>query len=255
MGKTLVASGWYMSCPTNRPPQHWPARCLVVASAFVRRTVSAWPVPRAGGDVDRVTPLPKSTLATQVPSAVPAALLQALPKPADFGSGRTFDTNSLGSDDFVEDVLRGDYPSACVWADPAKAGIEVRSATQVVSGGFIGPSNAESSVSIALDSPATTAARFAYLHRIADKCHSIQVQREGHKATKTVTLTAGPPTGGDESILFASHTDDSFFVDLQTTCSRAGGLAVCITWFTGDNHPSDSAVVAVFDRARQALHQ
>jgi hypothetical protein len=199
---------------------------------------------------ERVEPLPRSTLSPETPPVTELQLLDALPKPADFGPGWTFDVESVGDEDFYENYLQGVYPSHCDWADPDQAEIDTARSAQTVSASLLSPDSHSVRVIVAVDSPAKAADRFAFLRRAHDRCSSIEYKQEGHEITRELEVLPDPEATADESMA-ASFRDEGGLLDYhgKSAYARAGGVVICID---GEDFP-DTALAATLARARDVL--
>jgi hypothetical protein len=140
----------------------------------------AIPAACGSGEEQPVEPLPRSTLSTAVPTVDQLDHIDALPKPADFGPGWTFETDSIGKDDYFFGFANGVYARNCRHADPSLVKLSTNASSYVVTGQYM-PSGGSSGteVTVAVDAPAKQADRIAVIRRAYGKCEELRVDRKG----------------------------------------------------------------------------
>jgi hypothetical protein len=181
-----------------------------------------------------------STLSRAVPSVSPFELAGALPAPADFGPGWTFDTTSLGNTDYFQEFLLNSLLGDCKGASPKDQGIAV-SFEQAVSGSLNAPQPPGYVwVRIAVDSPAASADKMALMRADFTHCPTSRIPPAGAGGTETyVLLPPMPEVRADDSfaVRITSHLPGAVTTDEVETWAyaRVGGLVVAVVGLEGVN--------------------
>jgi len=181
-----------------------------------------------------------STLSRAVPSISSFELAGALPAPADFGAGWTFDTTSPGNLDYFEEFLLNGLLGDCQGASPKGQGIAVSSA-RAVSGSFKAPRPPGYMwARLAIDSPAVSADRMALMRADFTHCPTSKTSLSGVGATESyVVLPQMPGVRADDSFAarITVHFPDPGDSDEVETWAyaRVGGLVVALAGLDGVN--------------------
>jgi len=205
----------------------------------------------AGCGDEPVEPLPRSTLSAAVPKISELSLLNALPKPADFGPEWTFDTDSTGHDDYFFTFANGVYARNCKHADPSRINLPSNASEHVITGRFRASAlDKVVSVTITVDAPAEQADRIAFVRRAFDKCQELTVRDGGDDAAYHSTVTTLEVTRAGQAFhIRVKYEKGEEKAELNLTYARAGALVAVI-----EGAPDVSAVMpAVIARAADAL--
>lgn len=185
-----------------------------------------------------VGPLPRSTLPDVLPSISAADLINAFPSPHDLGSGFTFETNSLGSEDYFVDYSQSAIASRCAYGDPHDShipGLSSPRSPMSISGSFDAPDGDAILVMITVDTPAKSADRLALIRRAFANCGPMDLTEDGEGYTESYDLLPAPAAGADEH-LAVRLTDTFLSASLasqgpqisEAAFARVGGVVVTI---------------------------
>ena len=186
-----------------------------------------------------VGPVPRSTLPDVLPSVSAFDLIKAFPSPHDLGPGWTFDTGSLGSEDYFVDYSQSDIAHQCAYGRPNSShipGLSNPQSPMSISGGFT-PSSGGTGVLviITVDTPAKSADRLALMRRAYANCGTVNVTRDGVGFTEIFTPLPTPAADADErlavrlAITETSSSDASQGTqDEEAAFARVGGVVVAI---------------------------
>ena len=186
-----------------------------------------------------VGPVPRSTLPDVLPSISAFDLIKAFPSPHDLGPGWTFDTNSLGSEDYFVDYNQSDIAHHCAYGDPNSSripGLSNPRSPMSISGGFT-PSSGSAGITviITVDTPAKSADRLAFMRRAYANCGTVNLTKDGDGYTEIYALLPTPAASADERLAAhlvvtpTSSSDAGQGTQTQDAAfARVGGVVVAI---------------------------
>ncbi|TDD22658.1 hypothetical protein E1287_39630 [Actinomadura sp. KC06] len=202
-----------------------------------------------GGGVDPIT---RSTLSNAVPPVSPLRLVDALPEPADFGSGWRHETGSLGKQDYYDSFAGQVLVHTCEGANPEKAGIPT-SSKHTVSILMVGENDGARVVSIriAVDGPAASADRISFLRAAYEGCGEAHIEQNGEEHDEKYELLKVSGVKADQTL--AVKVTDTMKLpgkepdtEVDTMAyARVGGLVVALAGRHGtDPRPLLAAALA-----------
>lgn len=183
--------------------------------------------------------MPVSTLPDVLPTISATELIKAFPSPHDLGPGWTFNTDSLGSDDYFADYSQIGIAHHCAAGNPDiphVPGLSSPKSPLSISGAFTAPPGGQDiTVEITVDTPARSADRMALMRRAYATCGTLSFEKGGDPYTETYKLLPAPAVRADETLAVrwtarftgAAGAGLGPAVD-EAAYARAGGVVVTI---------------------------